>query len=69
MAQRTQIYLREEQRARLDELAQRRHLTLAEVIRRAIDSYLAIGDDLDATFGAAPGIRARVPGRDEWERG
>jgi predicted DNA-binding protein len=69
MAQRTQIYLRDEQRARLDELAQRRRLTMAEVVRRAIDAYLDADDDFDATFGAAPGLRAKVPSRDEWNRG
>lgn len=69
MAQRTQIYLSDEQRARLDELAQRKDITLAEAIRRAVDAYLALDDDLDATFGAAPGIRATVPSRDEWDRG
>jgi predicted DNA-binding protein len=69
MAQRTQIYLRDEQRARLDEIAARRNLTMAEVVRRAIDSYLQADDDLDATFGAASGIRVAVPSRDEWDRG
>jgi predicted transcriptional regulator len=69
MPQRTQIYLRDDQRARLDELAQRRRLTMAEVVRRAIDSYLDADDDLDATFGAVPGLRAKVPSRDEWDGG
>lgn len=69
MAQRTQIYLSDEQRARIDELAARRHLTMAEVVRRAIDTYLALDDDLDATFGTAPGLRAGVPSREEWDRG
>lgn len=69
MAQRTQIYLRDEQRARLDELAQRRRLTMAEIVRRAIDAYLDADDDLDATFGAIPDLRARLPSRGEWDRG
>lgn len=69
MSHRTQIYLSDEQRARLDELAQRKDITLAEAIRRAVDAYLELGDDLDATFGAAPGIRVTVPSRDEWDRG
>jgi len=69
MAQRTQIYLSDEQRARVDELAARRNLTMAEVVRRALDAYLDLGDDLDATFGATSGIRAEVPSRDEWDRG
>lgn len=45
---------------------------MAEIVRRALDAYLA--DDvpdpalaLAATFGAAPD--AVVPGRDEWHRG
>lgn len=69
MTQRTQIYLADEQRARLDEVARRNHVTMAEVVRRAVDAYLAQDDDLDATFGAAPGIRRTVPSRDEWDRG
>jgi len=69
MAQRTQIYLRAEQRARLDDFARRRHLTMAEVIRRAVDAYLESDDDIEATFGAARGIGAAVPSRDEWARG
>jgi predicted DNA-binding protein len=69
MSHRTQIYLTEEQRARLDEVAERHSIPMAEVVRRAIDAYLDLDDDLDATFGAAPGIRATVPGRDEWARG
>jgi predicted DNA-binding protein len=69
MAQRTQIYLRDEQRARIDDLAQRRRLTMAEIIRRAIDFYLDADDDLDATFCAIPGLRAKVPSRHEWDRG
>ena len=69
MAQRTQIYLTDEQRARIDALAAQRHVTMAEVVRRALDAYLAADDELEATFGAAPGIAASVPSRDEWERG
>ena len=69
MAQRTQIYLTEEQRARLDAVADRHSIPMAEVVRRAIDAYLDLDDDLDATFGAAPGIGLTVPGRDEWARG
>jgi hypothetical protein len=42
---------------------------MAEVVRRAIDAYLDLDDDLDATFGAAPGLAASVPGRDGWSRG
>jgi hypothetical protein len=45
---------------------------MAEVIRRAVDSYLAAtvpdpAEALAATFGAAPEMK--VPSRDEWSRG
>jgi len=70
-ATRTQVYLSEEQRARIDRTAASEGVTMAEVIRRAIDQYL--GDDADpsaalaATFGADPD--ADVPSRDTWRRG
>lgn len=70
-ATRTQVYLTEEQRARIDRAAESQGVTMAEVIRRAIDEY--VGDDQDpeaalaATFGAAPS--ADVPSRDSWQRG
>jgi predicted DNA-binding protein len=66
---RTQIYLSDEQRTRIDAVAARRDLTMAEVVRRAIDAFLDADDDLDAAFGAAPGLRGLVPSRDEWDRG
>ncbi len=70
-ATRTQVYLTEEQRARIDRAAASQGVTMAEVIRRAIDEY--VGDDQDpeaalaATFGAAPSTDA--PSRDSWQRG
>lgn len=70
-ATRTQIYLTKEQRRRIDQVAQARGVTMAEIVRRALDAYLA--QDLDpsaalaATFGAVPD--ASVPSRDEWDRG
>ncbi len=70
-ATRTQIYLSEQQRARIDRAAESEGVTMAEVIRRAIDQYL--GDEADpsvalaATFGADPA--ADVPSRDTWRRG
>jgi len=71
MATRTQVYLTDVQRRRIDELADAEGVTMAEIIRRALDGYL---DDqanpefaLAATFGAAPDIS--VPTRDEWDRG
>jgi len=70
-ARRTQVYLTAEQRRRLDEKRRREHRTLAEVVREAVDAYLAdrsaeAGQALDSTFGALP--RLTVPGRDEWDR-
>jgi predicted DNA-binding protein len=70
-ATRTQVYLSEEQRSRIDRAAEAEGVSMAELIRRAIDVYL--GDDTDpgaalaATFGAEPG--AEVPSRDGWRRG
>jgi hypothetical protein len=71
-ATRTQIYLTEEQRARLDALGRREGKPLAALVRDAVDEYLDHsapdpGAALDATFGALP--RLEVPSRDEWDRG
>ena len=70
-ATRTQIYLTEDQRRHIDEIAGAEGVTMAEVIRRALDAYLAREGDpaaaLSATFGGDP--NARAPGRDEWDRG
>ena len=70
-ATRTQIYLTEEQRERIDEIAQSDGVTMAEVIRRALNAYLTQESDpaaaLAATFGADPD--AEAPDRDEWARG
>ena len=65
---RTQIYLTDDQRRRIDEIAKRTNSSMAEVIRRAVDAYIEIeenDDFLDATFGAAPDIQ--VPSRNEWD--
>ena len=69
---RTQVYLTDEQRERIDALADAEGLTMAEIIRRALDDYLsqALPDPtraLTSTFGAVPD--ATVPDRDEWDRG
>ncbi len=69
MSTRTQIYLTREQRARLDELASRRGGSLAELIREAVDAYLAgagpgAAEALERTFGASPNFAA--PPREEW---
>ncbi len=71
-ATRTQVYLTEEQRQRIDALAEAEGVTMAEIIRRALDLYLEDESPdperaLAATFGAAPD--ATVPSRDEWDRG
>jgi hypothetical protein len=75
-ATRTRVYLTEEQRQRIDALAEAEAVTMAEIIRRALDSYLedetpdpelALALALAATFGAAPD--AAVPSRNEWDRG
>lgn len=68
MAIRTQIYLTDEQRARLSERAKATGRPVSQLVRDAIDGLLATDDDLDATFGSAPGIGLRVPSRDDWER-
>ena len=70
-ATRTQIYLTDDQRRRIDRVAAARGLTMAEVVRRAVDDYLDTEPDaehtLAATFGAVPD--ADVPSRDDWRRG
>jgi hypothetical protein len=68
---RTQIYLTADQRARIDRVARARGVTMAEVIRTALDQFLDRAPEpttaLAVTFGAAKDIA--VPPRDEWERG
>ena len=69
-ATRTQIYLTADQRRRLDERGRRDDRTLAQMIREAVDVYLAGELDretaLAATFGSMPDLH--VPSRDEWDR-
>ena len=71
MSTRTQVYLTDEQRRRIDEVAEAEGVTMAEIIRRALDDYFDklpdVSATLAATFGAAP--NAEVPSRDEWDRG
>lgn len=70
-ATRTQVYLTEKQRARLDELVRRRGVPMAQLVREALDRYLeeTMQPDLEAalaaTFGAMPDLE--VPPRDEWD--
>lgn len=71
-ATRTQVYLSEEQRSKIDVVARSEGVTMAEVVRRAVDTYLDgtdpdPGPALKSTFGAHPD--ADAPSRDEWDRG
>ena len=71
-AVRTQVYLTEEQRARIDAVVAETGGTLAEVVRTALDEYLAHQTPdataaLASTFGADPEVE--VPPRSEWDRG
>lgn len=68
MATRTQIYLTDEQRARLKERARTRGVPMSELIRDAVDSFLSEDDDVEATFGSSPDIGSRIPSRSEWDR-
>lgn len=70
MSTRIQIYLTEEQRRRIDELASVAGVTMEEIIDRALDEYLNNQADpaaLAATFETAEDLE--VPSRDEWDRG
>jgi hypothetical protein len=69
---RTQIYLTDDQRRRLDVRGRRTGAPMARMIREAVDVYLA--DDrpdaraaLDETFGTLPDLD--LPSREEWDRG
>jgi len=70
-ATRTQVYLTDEQRRKIDQLADSEGVPMAVIIRRALDEYLTDDADattaLTATFGASPA--ATAPSRDEWQRG
>lgn len=68
---RTQIYLTDDQRRRLDARGRRTGAPMARMIREAVDAYLT--DDrpdvqaaLDETFGTLPDLE--LPSRDEWDR-
>ena len=65
------MYLTADQRRMVDDIAQAEGITMAEVIRRALDAYLDTEREsavaLAATFGADPDTA--VPSRDEWDRG
>ncbi len=70
-ATRTQVYLTEKQRRRIDQVTAAEGVPMAEVIRRALDAYLGDEEGADsalrATFGAVPD--ASAPSRDDWHRG
>jgi hypothetical protein len=71
-SRRTQVYLTAEQRRRIDERRRRDHRTLAEIVREALDAYLAPvrpdpDEALTATYGSMPNLKVRS--RDEWDRG
>lgn len=71
-ATRTQVYLTDEQRLRIDAVAEAEGVTMAAIIRRALDVYFEDESPdpelaLAATFGAAPD--ATAPSRAEWDRG
>lgn len=57
---RTQVYLTEEQKAALDDIAKMRSVSMAEVVREAVSEYLERKTSenrlavLDETFGAVP---------------
>lgn len=66
------MYLSAEQRLAVDQAAEAEGVTMAEIIRRALDVYLSeVAPDpqeaLQRTFGAAP--KAASVDRDEWDRG
>jgi hypothetical protein len=78
-ATRTQVYLTEDQRREIEKLRASDGRTLAEVVRAALDEYLAAHGPaaeearrrktqqvLDETFGIAPDFKA--PPREEWNR-
>jgi hypothetical protein len=68
---RTQIYLTDDQRRRLDVRGRRMGTPMARMIREAVDAYLAedqpdVQAALDETFGSLPALE--LPSRDEWDR-
>jgi predicted DNA-binding protein len=69
-AMRTQVYLTTEQRQRLDHIVRRRGVSMAQVVREAMDRYLAesepdLEETLAASFGSMPNLQ--VPSRNEWD--
>jgi len=72
LSTRTQIYLTDDQRRRLDARGRRIGSPMARMIREAVDAYLAADEPdvqaaLDETFATLPDLD--LPSRDEWDRG
>ena len=70
-SKRTQLYLTEEQRRRLDAMGRHKGRKMGEMVRDAVDAYLAdAGTDFESalrsTFGSMPDLEVAV--RDEWDR-
>jgi hypothetical protein len=67
---RTQIYLTDEQTAKIAQLADDRHASRAEIIRRILDEALGIGDEGDdearAAIEATAGLCRDYPDWPEW---
>jgi lambda repressor-like predicted transcriptional regulator len=71
-ATRTQVYLTAEQRRKIDARIKREGISLASIVRDALDAYLDrpsprdVQAILDRTFGSMPDLK--VPSRKEWDR-
>lgn len=70
-ATRTQIYLSEEQRRLIDTLSEQEGVTMAEIVRRALDAYLTTVGDPERTLRESFGsiVDLESPDRDDWDRG
>jgi hypothetical protein len=71
-ATRTQIYLTAVQRAKLGEITRREGKSMAQIVREALDAYLAErrpdpDEALATTFGSMPDLV--VPAREAWDCG
>jgi predicted DNA-binding protein len=71
---RTQIYIEDEQDARLEQRARAVGATKSQLIREAIDAFIGrprrrreLEEALAETAGAIPDLR--TPDRSEWDRG
>jgi hypothetical protein len=68
---RTQIYIRDDQAARIAERAEERGLSQAEVIRQILDAALDTGDaeaEARAAIMATAGLLRDAPDWREWQR-